>query len=231
MACTHICIIEEWTAVSGMLVDSLHQPWMLLLLLRSCCVSGSAGISDVDMAVDDAEAEDTSNSAAVVADQVAHAQQQSAAAAVSRSRWDTADPDDALQSSVARAASSTTGGRQAAGADTTSTAGAVSSDQGGEGVDRSRPKKKQRANLSVDVSSVDIDHEALLAGVNQELEELDAAEAGVSAAAGAAGRGPGDLGTASSMSVGGSLTSGGSRGWDPEGCWHAWEREEKGTLA
>jgi hypothetical protein len=65
----------------------------------------------------------------------------------------------------------------------------------------------------MDVQSVDIDHVALLANVNQELEQLDAAEAAsASAAAGglAAPGGWGSLGSASSMSLGGSQ-SGGSR--------------------
>lgn len=177
-------------------------------------------ISDVDMAVEDAA--------------TGSEQQGPAVASAARSRWETGDAEDAEGTAGRKQQQQGTASRAEA-ADITrrspadnSSPDTVASQHHAADSDVNRPAKRLKSSVSVTASEdgLDIDNEALLAGVNQALEQLDAEEA-AAAARDVGGAGAGDvdavpghktagdaagLATASSMSLGGSHTSANSKG-------------------
>lgn len=192
----------------------------------------SASINEVDMAVD----EDSASAAAVavtgpgspsnISDPAAALPTPSSKPRVKNSRWeDDSDVEEDLPAAAVGPDSSRAGGFGAAGTaagggvDGSTDRGAVASDEdeaaAGAGGAAARPKKKAR--LADGVAFDAFDAESLLAGVNKELEWLDAAEGG-SAAAGAAGgvaaAAVGRLGSGpmSGMSGGAANSSGSSGG-------------------
>jgi hypothetical protein len=173
------------------------------------------------MAVDDSAEQQASGGAAAATSASPRKQQQQQQS--KGSRWETDEVEDQQQQQASRDAH----GRSIAAAPaadavhsgTDAAAAAVI----GDGVDGSSSKPatkklKLSVELGLDDAELQIDHEALLAGVNQALEQLDSDEQqqGKDAAETAAGdvvrggRGKaGGGGGASSMSLGGSYNSGG----------------------
>jgi hypothetical protein len=180
------------------------------------------------MVVDDTTAEQqaTSGPAAAASASPPKQQQQSRG-----SRWEVDDEEPHPQQHIAAADAhhklDTTAAAAATAAASSADTDAAASDADAAAVDGSGKPVKKKLKLSVDLglddAELDIDHEALLAGVNQALEQLDADELqhgsgrGVAAAAaagaegdgGRSGRGKAGGGGASSMSMGGSYNSGG----------------------
>jgi hypothetical protein len=201
----------------------------LRLLCPFCLAPGAAAaaISDVDMVVDDTAAEQQATSSAAAAASASPTKQQQSRG----SRWEVDDEELHPQQQSAAADThhklDTTAAAVTAAA-SSADASAAASDADAAAVDGSGKPVKKKFKLSVDLglddAELDIDHEALLAGVNQALEQLDADElqhgsgkgvAAATAAAGAegdggrGGRGKAGGGGASSMSMGGSYNSGG----------------------
>eukprot|EP00878_Enallax_costatus_P019731 GHUV01020824.1.p1 GENE.GHUV01020824.1~~GHUV01020824.1.p1 ORF type:complete len:342 (+),score=105.43 GHUV01020824.1:533-1558(+) len=172
----------------------------------------SGAIDDVDMTIDDAT------------DSTQQSQQQAPAAARTRRRWEVEEDQEHHQSAAdhKQQQDSTQPAPAAAGSAREVQRGGSSSPEGvghepGDGTaNSSRPVKKARFSGQLDSTSngLDIDHEALLAGVNQVLEQLDAGGAtanGFHDLSDDVGRGPRAAG-ASSMSLGASYNSQGSKG-------------------
>lgn len=183
-------------------------------------------ISDVDMAVEDAAAESQQQGPAT-------------AATASSSRWETEDAEDVGGPDGQEQQQQ--GNSVRAGA-TEVINGWWSPDGGPEDfkvqqqhvdvhydVDRPAKRHKHTVYEPGAEDALDIDNEALLAGVNQALEQLDAEETAAAAGRDVGGAGGADAdaggvrghrgaaeaagpGTASSMSLGASLTSGNSKG-------------------
>jgi hypothetical protein len=198
-----------------------------------CCLrpgDGAAAISDVDMVVDDAAAEQQATSGGAAARSASPTKQQQHSRG---SRWEVDGEEPQAQQQQRAAADAhreldTTAAALTAAAsrvETDAAPTAPASDADAVAVDSSCKPVKKKLKLSVDLglddTELDIDHEALLAGVNQALEQLDADQQqhgsgrGVAAAAGAEGdsgrdgRGKAGGGGASSMSLGASYSSGG----------------------
>lgn len=246
--CLGICHFVSTGILVHFCVVVLCLLWMPLwhvdgISLLSMCVwlllvgKGDAPISDVDMVVDDVEQTGSGAKAPAAVPAGSPAKQQHKQKS---SRWE--DEDDAAaavgdsagthvsepEAGRSTAAEQSKGPGSTAHADSDGDEAAAAGTAGGN----SRPKKKPKLSVQM---NLDIDHEALLAGVNQVLEQLDSedavglsstpgsarARAAAIAAAGgdavdddvglgdraAAGRGAG-----SSMSIGGSYSSTGGKG-------------------
>jgi hypothetical protein len=178
------------------------------------------------MVVDDTAAEQQATSGAAAARSASPTKQQQQSKG---SRWgvDDEEPHPEHHSAPANAHHKLDTTAAASRAESKAPPAAPASDADAAAVDSSGKQVKKKLKLSVDLglddAELEIDHEALLAGVNQALEQLDADEqqqgsgrgkaaaaaAGTEGDGGPGGRGKAGGGGASSMSMGGSYNSGG----------------------